>query len=209
MQTYVDLGEKFIFVAMGIASIIALAVFVERFIYYRRSISQDSGSFLDQLIPLLRKRDIPAAKQLVSDSQDTAYKRFTEYSIERLEENPEGISDLMEGKILDEKIQLETRLSILSTLGNNAPFIGLLGTVLGVIKAFYSLGTLGSSGSEVVMRAISTALLATAAGLGIAIPVVMINNYFTRKMKIILANLEILSKEFLGNFHSNFKQKSE
>ncbi|WP_000419853.1 MotA/TolQ/ExbB proton channel family protein, partial [Leptospira interrogans] len=54
-------------------------------------------------------------------------------------------------------------------------------------------------GAEFVMRSISTALLATAAGLGVAIPVVMANNYFTRKLKVIQANLEILSKEFLAS----------
>jgi biopolymer transport protein ExbB len=83
-----------------------------------------------------------------------------------------------------------------------------LGTVLGVIKAFYNLGTLGNTGAEVVMRSISTALLATAAGLAIAIPVVMINNFFSRKMKVILANLEILSREFTGNFLSGSKKQN-
>lgn len=111
----------------------------------------------------------------------------------------EALAELQEGKIIGERVELENHLPILNTLGNNAPFIGLLGTVLGVIKAFYGLGTLGSTGAEFVMRSISTALLATAAGLGVAIPVVMANNYFTRKLKVIQANLEILSKEFLAS----------
>ncbi|MCC5815994.1 MAG: MotA/TolQ/ExbB proton channel family protein [Leptospira sp.] len=206
MQTYVDLGEKLIFVLMGVASIIALAVFVERLIYYRRSISNQANQFFEDIILLIRKKDISGAKKLAEEAEDTAYKRFSQFTLERLEENPEGLHELMDGKVIREKTLLETRLPILSTLGNNAPFIGLLGTVLGVIKAFYSLGTLGSSGSEVVMRAISTALLATAAGLGIAIPVVMVNNFFTRKMKVILANLEVLSKEFIGSFQPSNKK---
>lgn len=206
MQTYVDLGESFIFFIMLVASIVAVAVFVERLIVYRRTISKESESFLFSLVELLRKKDIPGAKSLAESSQDTVYNRFTSFTLERLEENPEGIPVLMEGKVIAEKLELEKRLSILNTLGNNAPFIGLLGTVLGVIKAFYSLGTLGNTGSEVVMRSISTALLATAAGLGIAIPVVMANNFFTRKMKIILGNLEILSREFIGNFLSKSRK---
>jgi ferredoxin len=79
--------------------------------------------------------------------------------------------------------------------------IGLLGTVLGVIKAFHGLGTLGSTGAEVVMRSISKALLATAAGLFIAIPVVMANNYFSKKVKIIIQQLEILSREISASLH--------
>ena len=78
--------------------------------------------------------------------------------------------------------------------------------MFGIIKAFHNLGTLGNTGAEVVMRSISTALLATAAGLFVAIPVVMANNYFSRKVKIILQNLEILSKEFVASYyHSNGK----
>ncbi|WCL47694.1 MotA/TolQ/ExbB proton channel family protein [Leptospira sp. GIMC2001] len=200
MQTYVDLGETLIFVIMGLASVLAVAVFVERLIVYRKSISKETEAYLTDLVGFLRKKDIKSAKELVTSSPDSVYNRFTDFTLERLEENPEGIPVLMEGKILKEKIDLEERLPILNTLGNNAPFIGLLGTVLGVIKAFYSLGTLGNTGSEVVMRSISTALLATAAGLAIAIPVVMANNFFSRKMKVILANLEILSREFVGNF---------
>jgi biopolymer transport protein ExbB len=207
MQTYVDLGESAIFIIMALASVLALAVFVERWIVFRKSISDKSEIFLQNLTLLLRKRNIPEAKELVIQGEDTVYTRFTSYTIERLEENPEGLPDFMQGKILSEKIELEKRLPILNTLGNNAPFIGLLGTVLGVIKAFHNLGTLGNTGAEVVMRSISTALLATAAGLAIAIPVVMVNNFFSRKMKVILANLEILSREFLGNFLSGSSKK--
>lgn len=207
MQTYVDLGESSIFFIMALASVLAVAVFVERLIVFRKSISQKSETFLQNLTISLRKKNIPEIKELISQAEDTVYTRFTSYSIERLEENPEGLPNFMEGKILSEKIELEKRLPILNTLGNNAPFIGLLGTVLGVIKAFYNLGTLGNTGAEVVMRSISTALLATAAGLAIAIPVVMVNNFFSRKMKVILANLEILSREFLGNFLSGSNKK--
>jgi biopolymer transport protein ExbB len=207
MQTYVDLGESAIFIIMALASVLAVAVFVERWIVFRKSISDKSEIFLQNLTLLLRKKNIPEIKEITSQAEDTVYARFTSYTIERLEENPDGLPDFMQGKILSEKIELEKRLPILNTLGNNAPFIGLLGTVLGVIKAFHNLGTLGNTGAEVVMRSISTALLATAAGLAIAIPVVMVNNFFSRKMKVIIANMEILSREFIGNFLSSTNKK--
>jgi biopolymer transport protein ExbB len=132
---------------------------------------------------------------LVKEAGDNVYTRFAQFSIQQAEKNRNDLPELMSGKIIEEKIFLEKRLTILNTLGNNAPFIGLLGTVLGVIKAFYGLGTLGSTGAEVVMRSISSALLATAAGLFIAIPVVMANNYFSKKVKTIIQHLEIFSKE--------------
>ncbi|WP_411821451.1 MotA/TolQ/ExbB proton channel family protein [Leptospira sp. 'Mane'] len=200
MQDFVDIGEKFIFIVMLFASILAVAVFVERFVIFRKNLTKEAVSFLEHLIPLLRHKDHKGTEKLLHDQkEETAYTRFTQFSIEREKENPKGLFELMEAKILKERLHLEDRLPILNTLGNNTPFIGLLGTVLGVIKAFYGLGTLGNSGAEVVMRSISTALLATAAGLAVAIPVVMANNYFSRKIKVITANLEILSKEFHAN----------
>nr|BAU79795.1 putative MotA/TolQ/ExbB proton channel [uncultured Aquificaceae bacterium] len=87
---------------------------------------------------------------------------------------------------LDLRMQLEKRLGILATFGNNAPFIGLFGTVLGVIKAFHHLGTSSEFGVRVVMTGISEALVATAMGLFVAIPAVIGYNYFVRKMRFLL-----------------------
>jgi biopolymer transport protein ExbB len=84
------------------------------------------------------------------------------------------------------KLSLEKRLGILATFGNNAPFIGLFGTVLGVIKAFHDLATSNQFGVSVVMEGISQALVATALGLFVAIPSVVAYNYFVRKIKSIL-----------------------
>lgn len=206
MQDYVDLGEKLIFLIMLFASIVAIAVFIERWVVYKRNFNKESESFLDSLTFLIRHRDLKGMEHLLqSHPMENSYTRFLQFVLDREKENHKGLPDLLEGKILKERLGLEERLPILNTLGNNAPFIGLLGTVLGVIKAFYGLGTLGNTGAEVVMRSISTALLATAAGLFVAIPVVMANNYFMRKMKLILGHLEILSREIYASFISSGK----
>ncbi len=84
------------------------------------------------------------------------------------------------------KLSLEKRLGILATFGNNAPFIGLFGTVLGVMQAFHDLGKSSEFGVKVVMEGISEALVATALGLFVAIPSVIAYNYFVRKIKTIL-----------------------
>ncbi|WP_039942139.1 MotA/TolQ/ExbB proton channel family protein [Leptospira alexanderi] len=194
----VEYGETFIFIVMLVASIIALAVGTERILIFRRNL-RNTDVVLPILTSEIRKGDFGAVKTIASENPTNIYAKFSQFSTENYEAGHEALSELQEGKIIGERIELENHLPILNTLGNNAPFIGLLGTVLGVIKAFYGLGTLGSTGAEFVMRSISTALLATAAGLGVAIPVVMANNYFTRKLKIIQANLEILSKEFLAS----------
>lgn len=89
-----------------------------------------------------------------------------------------------------ERRYLSARLPILSTLGNNAPFIGLLGTVLGIMKAFRDLASAADAGPQVVMKGISEALVATAMGLAVAIPCVMLFNYFSSVIKRKMSNSE-------------------
>ncbi len=198
MEELVDKGELAIFYTMGFASILAVAVFFERLIVYFRNLRR-SDNLLHELIINIRSMDKVALEQLCEKYPKSVYARFTKFSLAYYNNGTESLSEMMNGQMIKEKIEFEKRLPILATLGNNAPFIGLLGTVLGVIKAFASLGTLGSSGAEVVMKSISTALFATAAGLLLAIPVVMVNNYFTKKTKVVGQNLEILSREILAS----------
>ncbi|MBN2403606.1 MAG: MotA/TolQ/ExbB proton channel family protein [Spirochaetes bacterium] len=205
----VDYGETFVFAVLFFAGILALAVIIERAVIVKRNSNKKVTNFAEKLIQLIRKRDIKAALKVVKEADENTYTRFALFSINHLEEEEHGLADLMTGKIIEEKIILEKRLTILNTLGNNAPFIGLLGTVLGVIKAFYGLGTLGSTGAEVVMRSISKALYATAFGLFIAIPVVMANNYFSKKVKIIIQHLEIFSREINASLHAKSKISKE
>ncbi|MBP7280159.1 MAG: MotA/TolQ/ExbB proton channel family protein [Leptospiraceae bacterium] len=198
MEQLVDIGEQLIFILMGLASILALAVGFERTVVFSKFAKRGEES-IKTIIEKLRGKDIKGLED-ISKNSTNVYSRFAGFSAEHYNDGQEALGEMMSGKIIEEKIQLETRLPILSTLGNNAPFLGLLGTVLGVIKAFNGLGTLGNSGAEVVMKSISTALLATAAGLFVAIPVVMVNNYFSKKLKVITQNLEIISKEFIASY---------
>jgi len=199
MEQVIDFGEIAIFWLMGFASVLALAVFFERLIVYNKANSK-SEEVMEVIISKLRSQEISSLSELVTKYPKSIYARFAAFTVSFYDRGPEYLQEIMESKSIEEKIQLEKRLPILSTLGNNAPFLGLLGTVLGVIKAFNNLGTLGSSGAEVVMKSISVALLATAAGLFVAIPVVMANNYFNKKAKVIGQNLEILTKEFLATY---------
>ena len=198
MEQLVDIGEQLIFILMGLASVLALAVGFERSIIFSK-FAKGGENTIKAIIERLRKKDIKGIEES-SQNPTNVYSRFAGFSAEHYPDGQEALVEMMAGKVIEERIQLEKRLTILSTLGNNAPFLGLLGTVLGVIKAFNGLGTLGNSGAEVVMKSISTALLATAAGLFVAIPVVMVNNFFAKKLKVIIQNLEIISKEFIASY---------
>jgi biopolymer transport protein ExbB len=106
---------------------------------------------------------------------------------------------------------LEARLAYLGTLGNNAPFVGLFGTVIGVILAFEELGqAAGTAGtgaasqvaSAAVMSAIAEALVATAVGIGVALPAVAAYNYFQRRIATLLDDAETLSALVLAHLMS-------
>jgi biopolymer transport protein ExbB/TolQ len=96
-----------------------------------------------------------------------------------------------------ERSRLEQGLTILATLGSNAPFIGLFGTVLGIIQAFAALGAHQNNASD-IMVGISEALIATAIGLFVAIPAVIAFNVFTRKLKVLLVRSEALKDLYLS-----------
>ena len=97
----------------------------------------------------------------------------------------------MDGAKARERLRLERRLAFLATLGSNAPFIGLFGTVLGIIKAFHDLASnQGGAGPSVVMAGISEALVATAVGLMVAIPAVVAFNYFNRRVRVFMAQVD-------------------
>lgn len=93
------------------------------------------------------------------------------------------------------RLSLEARLGILATFGNNAPFIGLFGTVLGIIQAFHTIGSSNSFDVQPIMQGISEALIATATGLFVAIPCVIAYNYFLRRLKVVLTRKEALLHE--------------
>jgi biopolymer transport protein ExbB len=111
----------------------------------------------------------------------------------------------MQSALAIERSTLENRLAFLGTLGNNAPFIGLFGTVIGVLLAFEALSkTQGApSGtsqvaSNAVMGSIAEALVATAVGIGVALPAVAAYNYFQRRIASILADAEALTNLVLA-----------
>jgi biopolymer transport protein TolQ len=97
-----------------------------------------------------------------------------------------------------ELTKLMQMVPFLATTGNTAPFIGLFGTVWGIMKSFHGIGLQGSASLAVVAPGISEALIATAAGLAVAIPAVIAFNYFTQKIRVIESELQSFSADFLN-----------
>jgi len=114
----------------------------------------------------------------------------------------ESAEEAVMGTLIFEKAALEKRLIVLGTVGSNAPFVGLFGTVLGIIKAFHDLAENEAEAASAVMSGISEALVATAIGLMVAIPAVVLYNFFQRQNKAILTHTESLSHLVLARMKS-------
>ena len=99
---------------------------------------------------------------------------------------------------IDQSNRLEKALSFLATTGNTAPFIGLFGTVWGIMESFRGIGLKGAASLAVVAPGISEALIATAAGLAAAIPAVVAFNYFNSKVTVLKSEMDNFSSDFMS-----------
>ena len=132
-------------------------------------------------------------------------------------EEPDGISTDLGGidniaralrrATTSEITRLEKYLTFLATTGATAPFIGLFGTVWGIMTAFKGIGETGSASLAVVAPGIAEALIATAIGLVAAIPAVMGYNHFQHKIKVVISEMDSFSTEFLNIVHRTFAKK--
>jgi biopolymer transport protein ExbB len=168
----------------------------------------DLAALARQLRELLRAGDLEGAKKRM-DSSPSAEAAVVSAGLLEADRGPKSAEEAMQGAAALQRIKLERRLAFLGTLGNNAPFIGLFGTVIGVVQAFEALGKQSTAAvvaatgpamaPQEVMSAIAEALVATAVGLAVAIPAVAMYNVFQRKAKAILANTEALSRVLLAH----------
>jgi biopolymer transport protein ExbB len=133
------------------------------------------------------------------ESSQSAHGRVPELDVRR---------DLLE-RHLRQQLQRERRvvesgLPVLASIGSTAPFVGLFGTVLGIIHALSSIGRSGSASLDVVAGPIGEALVATAIGIGVAVPAVLAYNYFVRRLKTFAADLEDFANRLVGTAIKSF-----
>lgn len=123
----------------------------------------------------------------------------------RGERQPAAIEQMMLGQLAEERARYEARLSVLSTIGNVSPLIGLFGTVLGIVGAFYVLGKLGTAqaaGNPQIMAAIGEALIATGFSISVAVPAVVAYNALRAHVTARTKHAEALMRELVANLPS-------
>ncbi len=195
-------------------SVISVAIMLERGYFYWR-LRDDIGGLATELRALLRKDDLDGAIKRMQASP-SAEAAVVVAGLLEADRGAKSAEEAMQGAAALQRIKLEKWLAYLGTLGNNAPFIGLFGTVIGVIQAFKALGNTSGVAADAmagapqeVMAAIAEALIATAIGLLVAIPAVAMFNLFMRMSKSILANTEALSRVLLSHLVAEDGGKSE
>jgi biopolymer transport protein ExbB len=182
-------------------SLASVGIMIERWWFYRRH-RIDSDAVRLELERLLAAGDFAGAATFLRqfDSLETNTVLF---ALRQHERGPDSVEDLLHGAESKEQLRYVRRLSVLATVGANAPFIGLFGTVLGIIRAFRDLAANTQGIGNSVMFGISEALVATAVGLVVAIPAVIAFNIFNGKLRNIVSNAELLGRTLLAVLKSD------
>ena len=181
-------GTEWIIFLLVLLSILSLAIIIERlFVIYARTAG--FRSLQRAISSALKKSDRDGVEEILRNSQSSS--AVVAYSvIQNLKTTRLDFDECLAIVLSEERLSLERRITVLATLGANAPFVGLFGTVLGIINAFHSLAGNVKGGPSVIMSGISEALVATALGLLVAIPAVIAYNYFVRRVKRIMVQAE-------------------
>ena len=190
-------GDEWVLWILIAASVLSVAVIIERYLVFRKHAGDVTG-FMDVIQQNLEKGDLAKAIQTASQDKTTAG-RVAAAGLQHISKGAAAVEEVVRAALIRERMLLEKRLIVLGTLGNNAPFVGLFGTVLGIIKAFNDLAMTGQAGVTVVMSGVSAALVATAFGIAVAIPAVVANNYFQTRMKETLNDTESQSRVILAH----------
>jgi biopolymer transport protein ExbB len=182
-------------------SIVTVSIVFER-LWSLRNLVRESLGLASGICPSLEKGQVKEALGQARGKVNTPAGRIFSDILERhSSDSLEYLADLTEEKRYEEVEALKGPLWVLGTVGASAPFIGLFGTVVGIIKAFHNMAVMGSGGFAVVAAGISEALVATGLGLGVAIIAVIFFNYFQTRIDRIEAALTIASNRVLDSLH--------
>ncbi len=194
IKTLALTGGDWVVYGLLLCSVVALAAIIERALLFKRE-KEDYAAFRSSVAG--KEGDVDAVESAAKRHQG-AVAKILAAALSQSQHGAAGVEDLLASASVSERQRLEQRLLVLGTLGANAPFVGLFGTVLGVIKAFHDLSQ-ASAGPEVVMQGLSEALIATAVGLFVAIPCVVAYNYFQKQVKELLSGGDALGRLVLAH----------
>lgn len=198
-QALVGLGATWVLWLLVGLSVIAVAVILERMVFFWST--HESGESLRlQVTRGLERRELEQLKRRLDESPSLEARIV---GAAMAADSPAEAEERMNAESQMQRLRSEKHLVYLGTLGNNAPFVGLLGTVVGIIGAFHQLDMSGGQLTSGLMAEIGEALVATAVGLLVALPAVASYNAFQRAISVRLSKGDALGREFVAHLHKS------
>jgi biopolymer transport protein ExbB/TolQ len=195
-------GQSVLYVLLAL-SVLSIGLILERWIYFRRR-RIDAARLGRQIVEFLRKDDVAGAQEMLKQSPSVEAAVLHD-ALNWYPDGYEAVEQVIASGTKERRAGYEAGLLFLGTLGNNAPFVGLFGTVLGIVTAFRELAGAGgnSAGMNNVMGAIGEALVATAVGILVALPAVIGYNYFQKKVLDVEDNVHSIGALILAQMKSH------
>ncbi len=175
-------------------SVLSIGVIIERLLQYFSKSRLDRDKFMKEITIEVSRGNLGKAVALC-ESEEAPIARVAHAGLHKAGREEKEISSAMEREIMVQTVLLERHTSIVGTIGNIAVYIGLFGTVLGIVRSFHNISQIGSGGITVVIGGVSEALLATATGLCVAIPAVVAYNYFVRRVDNFITDMEYVASQ--------------
>jgi biopolymer transport protein ExbB len=186
-------GAQWVMYLLILCSILNVAIIIDRIISLQKT-RGDFGEFIKNLTERLNSSEPIEQTSAWCSGHKMLEANVAAIGLMRAKDSLKAAEESMNATMIAAKTKLEKGTVVLGTLGSNTPFIGLFGTIIGIIEAFHALSTAANPGPEVIMSSISEALVATALGILVAIPAVVSYNFFNRSIKKKIANSDATSR---------------
>lgn len=186
-------------------SILSLTIIVQRSLYYKFRAKIKRQDFIGEIKKELEKGEINKAITICKIS-NAPFTSVVEAGLKLYGHSEKEIENSMQREIVVETTKLESFTSVVGTIGSVAVYIGLFGTVLGIIRAFSDIASSGAGGINVVIKGISEALACTAAGLCVAVPAVIAYNFFVKKIDNFVKDMELAAGEIFDLLTERYKR---
>jgi biopolymer transport protein ExbB len=177
-------------------SLLSITVILEKLLHYRKISKPKRAEFMARIGRALKNNNFEKALAFCETSRPP-FSRVVYSGLELYGRPEKEISNAMERNIRIETARLERYTGVVGTIGNIAVYIGLFGTVLGIIHAFHDISVAGAGGMSIVIGGVAEALVCTAVGLSVAIPAVVAYNFFNRRVERFVDDMELCASEVL------------
>jgi biopolymer transport protein ExbB len=202
---FAQLGAEWVLWLLIFLSVLSVGIMIDRALWFR-SRDVDTERFTRELRGAFERGELDRIETKYKDDPSVPVQVALRGLAER-SRGPEAVAEAMQGERVRWRNAGDRHLIVLGTLGNNVPFVGLFGTVLGVINAFENLRQKTAQAEDRTLDLIAEALAATAFGLLVAIPAVIAFNYFTRKMRVLLGSADEAAHTVMSMVHGEHHTK--